>query len=136
MYILSVSVSLVDKHKVVLDGLLVKLAKVAPPELDKAVEELKDESSVRIALGNSHEVDVLVLDMAKSSASERQDRRPGFPSADDLNAEHIGKARATIISEAAKDEVFTFQVEKKDARQHLELIFDGRPREVMKFVIV
>ncbi|TLD10525.1 hypothetical protein PgNI_06578 [Pyricularia grisea] len=135
MYILSVSVSLVDKHEVVLDGLLVKLAKVTPPELNEAVEKLKHKSSVRIALSNSHQVNVFMLDMAKGSASECQDRRPGFPSADDLNAEDIGKARAAVISEAAKDEVFTFQVKKKDARQHLELIVVGRPREAMKFVI-
>ncbi|QBZ55023.1 hypothetical protein PoMZ_10739 [Pyricularia oryzae] len=126
MYILSVSVSLIDKHKVVFDGLLVKLAKVTPPKLDEAVQKLKHESGVRIALGNGHQVDILVLDMAKGGASERQDRRTGFPSADDLNAEDVGKARATVISEAAEDEVFTFQVEKKHAGQHFELIENGR----------
>ncbi|KAL8288318.1 hypothetical protein RB601_004651 [Gaeumannomyces tritici] len=113
MYILSVSVSLVDKHKVVLDGLLVELAKVPPPQLYQAVQELEDEGGIGVALGNSHQVDVLVLYMAEGGAAQRQDGRADLGVGDDLDAEDVGEARAAVVAEGAEDQVLALLVDRR-----------------------
>jgi hypothetical protein len=110
---------LVDEHKVVLDRLLVKLAKVAPPQLDEAVEELKDERRVRVALGHRHQVDVLVLDMAERGAPQRQDGRAHLRVADHLDAEDVGEPRAAVVAEGAEDQVLALLVEDEDPGEHL-----------------
>lgn len=43
---------LVNKYKVVLNSLLIELAKVATAELDQAVEELEDKGSISIAFSD------------------------------------------------------------------------------------
>src|SRR4051794_40683900 len=96
---------LVDQHKVVLDSFLVKLAKVATAELDQAVQELKDEGGIGVALGDGHEVDVFVLDMAKGGAAQGQDGRAHLGIADDLDPKDIGEPWAAVVAEGAEDEV-------------------------------
>lgn len=65
---------LIDQNKIVLDRILVKLAKVLSPQRDEAIQKLKDNARVGIALGNCHNVDVLVLHVAKRRRPEREDR--------------------------------------------------------------
>lgn len=110
---------LVDQHKVVLDGLLVKLAKVPLSQLDQPVEELKDQRGIGVALGDGHQVDVFVLDMAKGRAPERQDGRPHLGIGDDLDAEDVGKARPAVVAKGAEDEVLALLVEDEHAGEHL-----------------
>ena len=110
---------LVYQHKVVLDSFLVKLAKVAAAELDQTVEELENKSGIGIALSNGHEVDVFVLDMAKSCAAQGQDGRADLGIADDLDAKDIGESWAAVVAEGAEDEVLALLVEDEDSRQHL-----------------
>lgn len=110
---------LIDEHKVVLDGLLVKLAKVPLSQLDQPVEELKDQRGIGVALGDGHQVDVFVLDMAKGRASERQDGRPDLGVGDDLDAEDVGEARPAVVAKGAEDEVFALLVEDEHAGEHL-----------------
>jgi len=109
---------LVDQHKVVLDGLLVKLGKVAAAQLDQAVEKLEDEGGVGVALGDGHQVDVLVLDMAEGGAAQRQDGRPHLRVGDDLDAEDVGQPGAAVVAEGAEDEVLALLVEDEDSRKH------------------
>jgi hypothetical protein len=109
---------LVDQDKVVLDGFLIELPKVAPAQLDQAVEELEDEGGVRVALGDGHQVDVFVLDMAEGGAAEGQDGRADLGVADDLDAEHVGKSRAAVIAEGPEDQVLAFLVEDENSGQH------------------
>jgi hypothetical protein len=110
---------LIDEHKVVLHGLFVKLAKVPLSELDQPVEELKDQRSIGVALGDGHQVNVFVLDMAKGRASERQDRRPHLGVGDDLDAEDVGKARPAVVAKGAEDEVLALLVEDEHSGEHL-----------------
>lgn len=109
---------LVDQHEVVLDGLLVKLAKVPLSQLDQPVEELKDQRGIGVALGDGHQVDVFVLDMAKGRASERQDGRPHLGVGDDLDAKDVGKARPAVVAKGAEDEVFALLIEDEHAGEH------------------
>lgn len=93
----------VDEDEVVLDGLLVELAKVSATQLDQTVQEFEDERSIGIALGDGHQVDVLVLDMAECRTAEGQNGRANLSVADDLDSEDIGESRATVVSEGSKD---------------------------------
>lgn len=81
---------LVDQNKIVLDGFLVKLAKVAFPELDKPVEELKHQRGVGIALCDCDEINVLVLDVAKGRAAESEDRGADLGVGYNLDAKDVG----------------------------------------------
>lgn len=110
---------LVDQHKVVLDGLLVKLAKVPLSQLNQPVEELKDQRGIGVALGDGNEVNVFVLDMAESCASQRQDGRSDLGIGDDLDAKDVGKARAAVVAKGAEDEVLALLVEDEHAGEHL-----------------
>lgn len=109
----------VYQDKVVLDGLLVKLAKVALTELDKPVEELEYQGSIGIALCDGNEVNILVLDVAKGGAAERQDRGADLGIGDDLDAKDISEARAAVISEGAKYQVLALLIEYQNTGQHL-----------------
>lgn len=110
---------LVNQDEIVLDGLLVELAKVATAELDQAIKELEDERSVRVALGDGDNVDVLVLDMAERGAAEGEDGRADLGVADDLDAEDIGEARAAVVAKRAEDKVLALLVEDEYPGQHL-----------------
>src|SRR5690242_19716392 len=94
---------LIDEDEIILDGFFVKLAEIASPQLDQPVQKLKHERSIGIALGNGHQVDVFVLHMTKCSAPKRQDWRPDLGIGDDLDPEHIGEARSTVIPKGSKD---------------------------------
>lgn len=109
---------LVDEHEVVLNGLLVELAKVAPPQLDEAVEELEDQGGIGVALGDGDEVDVLVLDVAEGGAAEGEDGRPDLGVRDDLDAEDVGETGPAVVPKGAEDEVLALLVEDEDAGQH------------------
>ena len=106
---------LVNEDKVVLDGLLVKLPKVAATELDEPVQELEHESCIRIALSNGDKVDVLVFDMAEGRAAQCQDGGAHLRIADDLDAEDIGKAGAAVIAKGAKNKILAFLVKDEDS---------------------
>jgi len=109
---------LVHQHKVVLDGLLVELAKVPLAQHDQAVQELEDERGVGIALGDGDQVDVLVLDMAEGGRAQGQDRGAHLGVGDDLDAEDVREARAAVTAERAEDEVLPLLVEDEDAGEH------------------
>jgi hypothetical protein len=61
----------VNENKVVLDSLLVKLSKVTLANLDELVKEFKDESGVGVALCESSDIQVLVLDMKERDGPHR-----------------------------------------------------------------
>ncbi len=109
---------LVNQHKIVLDGLLVKLPEVAASQLDQSVEELKDKGSIGVTLGDCHQVNVLVLDMAEGGAAEGEDGRSHLGVADDLDSEHVGESRSAIVAEGPEDQVLAFLVEDEDSGQH------------------
>jgi hypothetical protein len=110
---------LVNKDEVVLNSLLIELPKVAPPQLDEAVEELEDQGGIGIALGDGDEVDVLMLDMAEGGAAEGQDGRTNLRVRDDLDAENIGEARSAVVPEGTEDEVLALLIEDQNAGQHV-----------------
>ena len=56
--------------------------------------------------------------MAEGGAAQRQDGRANLSIGDDLDAENIGKARATVVAKGSKDEVFAFLIEYQNPRQH------------------
>lgn len=57
----------INQHEVILHRLLVKFPKVALSQRDKPVQELKHERSIDITFCDRDDVDILVLDMRKSS---------------------------------------------------------------------
>ena len=101
---------LVNQDKIVLNCLLVELAKVAATELDQAVQKLKYQGSISITLSDGDEVNVFVLDMAEGGAAERENRRSNLGVADDLNAKHVGEPRSAIVSERPKNQVLALLV--------------------------
>jgi len=56
--------------------------------------------------------------MAEGGGAKGEDGRADLGVGDDLDSEHIGKARAAVVTEGAKDEVLTFLVEDKDSGKH------------------
>jgi hypothetical protein len=56
--------------------------------------------------------------MAEGGRAKGENGRAYLGVGDDLNSEHIGKSRAAIVAEGAKDEVLTFLVEDKDSGEH------------------
>jgi len=56
--------------------------------------------------------------MAKGGGAKGEDGRAYLGVGDDLNAEDIGKSRAAVVAEGAKDEVLTFLVEDENSREH------------------
>lgn len=102
---------LIDQDEIVLDGLLIKLAKVPSTELNQAVEELKDQRSIGVTLGDSDEIDVFMFDMAESRAAEGKNRRSNLSVGNDLNAEYIGETWSTVVTESAEDEVLSLLIE-------------------------
>lgn len=109
---------LIDKDKVVLDSLLIELAKVGLAQPDKAVKKLKDKGGIGVALGDSYQIDVLVLDMAKGGGAQGQDGGADLCIGNDLDAEDIGQAWAAVVAESAKDEVLALLIEDEDAGEH------------------
>lgn len=110
----------INQHKVVLHGLFVKLSKVALPQRNKPVEELKDQRGIGIALRHGDQVDILVLDMAEGSRAQGKDRRADLRIGDDLDAEDVGKTRATIAAEGAENQVLALLIKDQDPREHGE----------------
>lgn len=101
----------VNQHEVVLYGLLVELAKVAPPQHDQSIEKLKHQRRIGIALGHRDQVDVLVFDMAKGGRAECQDRGADLRVGDDLDAKDVGETWAAVAAESTEDEILTLLVE-------------------------
>jgi hypothetical protein len=87
--------------------------------LDQAVQELKDQSGIGVALCDGDNEDVFVLDMAEGGGAESQDGRADQRVGDDLDAEDIGETWAAVVAEGAKDEVFALLVEDEDTRDHV-----------------
>lgn len=109
---------LVYQDKVVLDSLLVKLAKVCLSQAYQTVQKLKDECGIGIALGDGDQVDILVLDMAEGGGAQGEDGRADLGIGNDLDAEDVGKSRAAVVAECAKYEVLTLLVEDEDSGEH------------------
>ena len=109
---------LINKHEITLHSLLVKLPKIPFPQRHESVQKLKHQRCIRIALRDRHQVDILMLHMTKSRASQRQDRTPNRRIANNLDAKDIREAWTTVVAEGAKDEVFAFLVEDEDAGEH------------------
>lgn len=106
---------LVDEDKIVLDSFFVKFPKIALPQRDQAVEEFEDQGSISIALGDCHEIDVFMFDMAEGGRAQCEDWAPNLGIRDDLNAKDICKSWSTVAAKCAEDEVLAFLVEYKDA---------------------
>jgi hypothetical protein len=64
---------LVDQHKVILDGFFVELAKISLAQLDQSVEKFEDQCGIGIALGDGHQINIFMLDMAEGGAPKSQD---------------------------------------------------------------
>lgn len=109
---------LINEDEIVLDSLLIEFAKVTATKLDQAVEKLEDERSIGVALGDGHQVDILMLDMAEGGASQGQDGRANLGVGDDLDSKDIGETWAAVVSKGAKDEVFALLIEYEDSRYH------------------
>lgn len=109
---------LINKHEITLHSLLVKLPKIPLPQRHESVQKLKHQRCIRIALRDRHQVDILMLHMTESRASQRQDRTPNRRIANNLDAKDIREAWTTVVAEGAKDEVFAFLVEDEDAGEH------------------
>jgi hypothetical protein len=88
--------------------------------LDQAVQKLKDQSGIGVALCDGDDEDVLVLDMAECGGTESQDGRADQRVGDDLDAEDIGETRAAVVAEGAKDEVLALLIEDEDTRDHVD----------------
>jgi hypothetical protein len=56
--------------------------------------------------------------MAKRGRAEGQNGRAYLGVGDDLDAEDVGKARAAVVAEGAKDEVLALLIEDEDAGEH------------------
>jgi hypothetical protein len=109
---------LIHQHKVVLNSFLVEFAKVRLPQPNHPVYELENQRRIRIALGDSDQVDVLVLNMAERRGAEREDRRAHLCIRYYLDSEDVGEAGAAVVAEGAKDEVFALLIEYEDAGEH------------------
>ena len=59
-----------------------------------------------------------MLDMAEGGAAEGEDGRADLWVADDLDAEHVGEARAAVVAEGPEDQVLALLVEYEDPGQH------------------
>lgn len=64
---------LIDEHKVVLDGLLVHLAEIAPTYPNESIQEFKDQGGIGVGLGDRGEVEVLVPDVQEGRRAQRDD---------------------------------------------------------------
>jgi hypothetical protein len=53
--------------------------------------------------------------MAEGGAAEGQDGRAHLGVADDLDAEHVGEARAAVVAERPEDQVLALLVEDENA---------------------
>jgi hypothetical protein len=111
---------LVHQHKIVLHTLLVELVEIALSERPQALEELKDQRGVRIALRDCYEVYVFVTGMTECCATEGEDGRSYCWVGDDLDAEDVGETRATVGPEGAENEVFALLVEYQNSGYHLD----------------
>lgn len=125
---------LIYKNKVILHSLLIEFPEVPLPQPNESIEKLKDDCSVRIALGDRRNVDILVLDMAERCTSERQDRGADLRVGNDLDAEDVCKPRTAVLSKCAEDEVLTLLIEEEDPGEHVDnvelnrvIVFLGLP---------
>lgn len=109
---------LVDQYKVILNGFFVKLAKVTLPQLDQSIQKLEYQGGIRVALGDGHQIDILVLDMAEGSASKGQYGRSNLRIGNDLDAKDVGEAGPTVIAKGAEDEVLALLIENEDTGDH------------------
>ena len=106
---------LIDQHEILLHGLLIKLAKIRPPQRDQLPEDLKHQRGIGIALRHRDEVYILVFDVAEGRGAQGQDRGPHGGVGDDLDAEDVGEAGAAVLAVGAEDEVLAFLVEDQEA---------------------
>jgi hypothetical protein len=109
---------LIDQHEVVLDGLLVELAKVGLAQRNQTIYKLEDQSGIGVALGNGNQVDILVLDMAEGGGAEGEDGRAHLGIRYNLDAEDVGEARAAVIAEGAENQILALLIENEDAGEH------------------
>lgn len=87
---------LIDEHKVGLDGLLVKLAKVRSADIDDSIAKFKHQGRIRVPLCERNNVQVLVSDVEEGGRTEGDDGRTHVSVGDDLDAEDVCN-RASIF---------------------------------------
>lgn len=90
---------LINKHKIILDTLFVKLAKICFPQSPQPLQELKHQCCVRIAFRDRDQIYVLMSDVGKGCRPEGQYGRPDVDIGNDLDSKYVREARATIGSE-------------------------------------
>lgn len=108
----------INQNKIILHSLFIKRPKVPLAQYSQPVQELEHQSRISIALRNSHQVDILMLDMAESCRAQRQYRRSDLRIGYDLYAKDISQSGAAIVAKGAEDQVLPFLVEDEDAGQH------------------
>lgn len=109
---------LVDKNKIVLDGIFVELAKVLFAQAYKPVDEFKDDSGIGVTFGDGHNVYVFVFDMTEGGGAESEDGRSDLCIGDDLDAKDVGEARPAVWPKGTEDEILALLIEEQDAAQH------------------
>jgi hypothetical protein len=109
---------LIDQYEVVLYSLLVEFAEVSLSQSNQTIQKFKDQRRIGIALCYGDQIDVLVFDMAKGGGAKGENGRAHLRVGDDLYTEDIGKSRAAVVTEGAKDEVLTLLIEDEDSREH------------------
>lgn len=110
---------LVNEHKVILDALLIQLAKVrASNPIDKAVEELEYERGVGIDLCDCDDVDVLALDVEEGCGAEGGDGRADVGRGQDLDAEHVRDRALEVVPVQPRDQHLALLVEDEHPADH------------------
>jgi hypothetical protein len=109
---------LINKHKIILHALLIKLVKIRLPQRPQAFQKLKNQRRVGIAFGHRNQVYVFMSRVAEGGASESENWRANGGVRDDLDAEDICKTGAAVGSKGSEDEILAFLVEDENAGYH------------------
>jgi hypothetical protein len=94
---------LINKHKIILNSLLVKLIEISLPEPLQPLQKLKHQRGIGIALRDRYQVYVLVADVREGGGAEGEDGRAHVDVRNDLDTEYVCEARATVGAEGAED---------------------------------
>lgn len=111
---------LINKHKIILHSLLIKLPKIPPPQPYQPIQELKHQRRIGIALRYRHQEYILMFDVAESRRPKSEYRGANLGIGDDLDAEDIGEPWSAVVSKGAEDEVLAFLVEYQDTGEHFK----------------
>ena len=93
----------IHKHKIILHAFLIKLIKICLAQRPQSLEKLKHQSRIGIALGNRHQIYILMTRVTKGGASKGKDRRTNLGIRYNLDAKDVSQTWTTVWSEGAKD---------------------------------